>query len=56
MTHFLRGKQAGIHNDLSAGLSSDLFVLDHVCLLSLCPIVEWAITTARLPNMGSNPR
>ncbi|KAL9123171.1 MAG: hypothetical protein Q9187_000287, partial [Circinaria calcarea] len=30
MTHFLRGKQAGIHSDLSAGLSSDLFVLDHV--------------------------
>ncbi|KAF2723408.1 hypothetical protein K431DRAFT_219933 [Polychaeton citri CBS 116435] len=28
MAHLLRGKQAGIHNDLSAGLTSDLFVLD----------------------------
>jgi syntaxin-binding protein 5 len=31
MAHLLRGKQAGIHNDLSAGLGPDLFVLDHVC-------------------------
>jgi hypothetical protein len=31
MAHLLRGKQAGIHNDLSAGLGPDLFMLDHVC-------------------------
>lgn len=30
MAHLLRGKQAGISNDLSAGLGPDLFVLDHV--------------------------
>ena len=28
MTHLLRGKQAGIQNDLSAGLSPDLFNID----------------------------
>jgi WD40 repeat protein len=28
MAHLLRGKQAGIQNDLSAGLTNDLFVLD----------------------------
>jgi len=32
MAHFLRGKQAGIQNDLSDGLSPDLFVLDDVCI------------------------
>jgi syntaxin-binding protein 5 len=30
MAHLLRGKQAGISNDLSQGLGPDLFVLDHV--------------------------
>ncbi|KAF2122524.1 lethal giant larvae like, C-terminal-domain-containing protein [Lophiotrema nucula] len=30
MAHLLRGKQAGISNDLSAGLGPDLFVLDHI--------------------------
>ncbi|KAK4612258.1 Lethal(2) giant larvae SRO77 [Fulvia fulva] len=30
MAHLLRGKQAGIQNDLSAGLSSDLFAIDDV--------------------------
>ncbi|KAH7095055.1 lethal giant larvae like, C-terminal-domain-containing protein [Paraphoma chrysanthemicola] len=30
MAHLLRGKQAGIHNDLSAGLGPDLFILDHI--------------------------
>ncbi|CAI6338888.1 unnamed protein product [Periconia digitata] len=30
MAHLLRGKQAGVHNDLSTGLASDLFILDHV--------------------------
>ncbi|KAF2026822.1 hypothetical protein EK21DRAFT_73331 [Setomelanomma holmii] len=29
MAHLLRGKQAGIHNDLSAGLGPDLFIVDH---------------------------
>ncbi|KAI9894163.1 MAG: hypothetical protein M1814_004017 [Vezdaea aestivalis] len=30
MTHFLRGKQAGIQNDFSAGLASDLFMIDDI--------------------------
>ncbi|ORY12680.1 lethal giant larvae like, C-terminal-domain-containing protein [Clohesyomyces aquaticus] len=30
MAHLLRGKQAGIHNDLSAGLGPDIFALDHI--------------------------
>ncbi|KAK7529812.1 lethal giant larvae like, C-terminal-domain-containing protein [Phyllosticta citribraziliensis] len=30
MSHFLRGKQAGIDNDLSAGLAPDLFMLDEI--------------------------
>ncbi|KAF2738260.1 hypothetical protein EJ04DRAFT_459658 [Polyplosphaeria fusca] len=30
MAHLLRGKQAGISNDLSTGLGPDLLVLDHV--------------------------
>ncbi|PSN62449.1 hypothetical protein BS50DRAFT_577353 [Corynespora cassiicola Philippines] len=30
MAHLLRGKQAGVPNDLSAGLAPDLFVLDHI--------------------------
>ncbi|KAF2466503.1 uncharacterized protein BDR25DRAFT_345436 [Lindgomyces ingoldianus] len=30
MAHLLRGKQAGVHSDLSAGLGPDLFVLDHI--------------------------
>jgi WD40 repeat protein len=30
MAHLLRGKQAGISNDLSQGLGPDLFVLDHI--------------------------
>ena len=30
MSHLLRGKQAGVHSDLSAGLAADLFHLDHV--------------------------
>jgi hypothetical protein len=30
MAHLLRGKQAGVHNDLSTGLGPDLFVLDDV--------------------------
>jgi hypothetical protein len=34
MAHLLRGKQAGIQNDLSAGLGPDLFVLDDVKLSS----------------------
>ena len=31
MAHLLRGKQAGISHDLSAGIAPDLFGLDHVC-------------------------
>ncbi|GME34155.1 hypothetical protein GTA08_BOTSDO06725 [Neofusicoccum parvum] len=30
MAHLLRGKQAGIQNDLSAGLGSDLFLIDDI--------------------------
>ena len=30
MAHFLRGKQAGIQNDLSAGLGPEVFILDDV--------------------------
>lgn len=30
MAHFLRGKQAGIQNDLSGGLGPDLFCIDDV--------------------------
>ncbi|RMZ70549.1 snare-dependent exocytosis [Pyrenophora seminiperda CCB06] len=30
MAHLLRGKQAGVSNDLSQGLGPDLFVLDHI--------------------------
>ncbi|KAF2000340.1 hypothetical protein P154DRAFT_554215 [Amniculicola lignicola CBS 123094] len=30
MAHLLRGKQAGVHSDLSGGLGPDLFVLDQV--------------------------
>lgn len=32
MAHFLRGKQAGIQNDLSAGLNPELFAVDDVRL------------------------
>jgi syntaxin-binding protein 5 len=31
MAHFLRGKQAGVQEDLSAGLLPELFALDDVC-------------------------
>ncbi|KAI9772773.1 MAG: hypothetical protein M1839_002318 [Geoglossum umbratile] len=30
MAHFLRGKQAGIQNDLSAGLGPEVFILDDI--------------------------
>ncbi|KAF2144568.1 uncharacterized protein K452DRAFT_266511 [Aplosporella prunicola CBS 121167] len=30
MAHLLRGKQTGIQNDLSAGITQDLFLLDHI--------------------------
>lgn len=30
MAYFLRGKQAGVQNDLSAGLVPELFALDDV--------------------------
>jgi hypothetical protein len=32
MAHLLRGKQAGIQNDLSLGVTPDLFVIDDVQL------------------------
>lgn len=35
MAHLLRGKQAGIQNDLSAGLTPDHFQIDDVCCLFL---------------------
>jgi hypothetical protein len=48
MAHLLRGKQAGIPNDLSAGLGPDLFVLDHVCSLHHLPVP--ALTLTPLPG------
>lgn len=30
MAHFLRGKQAGVQNDLSQGVNSEFFMLDDV--------------------------
>lgn len=35
MAHFLRGKQAGIQTDLSAGLAPELFAIDDVPLPKL---------------------
>jgi hypothetical protein len=46
MAHLLRGKQAGISHDLSAGLGPDLFVLDHVCTRFVHPAVALAGTRA----------
>lgn len=34
MAHLLRGKQAGVQNDFSGGLESDLFAIDLVWLWS----------------------
>jgi hypothetical protein len=42
MAHLLRGKQAGIQNDLSLGLGPELFVIDDVSL------------KIRLPGTSSN--
>jgi len=36
--HFLRGKQAGIQNDLSFGVTPGIFMLDDVGLLLLLPL------------------
>jgi hypothetical protein len=49
MAHLLRGKQAGIANDLSVGLGPDLFVLDHVspCVSPLCEAVSPIADTCR---------
>jgi hypothetical protein len=33
MAHLFRGKQAGIQNDLSVGISPEVFMLDEVRLL-----------------------
>lgn len=30
MTHLLRGKQAGIQNDLSVGITPEMFMVDDV--------------------------
>lgn len=30
MAHFIRGKQAGIQNDLSKGVAAEFFLLDDV--------------------------
>ncbi len=40
MTQFLRGKQAGIQNDLSVGLAPELFALDYVCKARGLSILE----------------
>ena len=31
MAHFLRGKQAGVQKDLSAGFDPNFFAIDQVC-------------------------
>lgn len=35
MTAFLRGKQAGVQRDFSAGLDASLFSIDEVRIMSL---------------------
>lgn len=35
MTHLLRGKQAGVQGDFSAGLGPDLFAIDEVQATSI---------------------
>jgi len=34
MASLIRGKQAGIQNDFSAGLSPEVFTLDDVCQIA----------------------
>lgn len=36
MTHLLRGKQAGIQNDLSLGITPEQFMIDDVSAVSPC--------------------
>jgi hypothetical protein len=36
MAHLLRGKQAGIQHDLSAGINPEFFILDDVSQLGVC--------------------
>ena len=38
MAHFLRGKQAGIQKDFSAGLDAQLFAIDEVHSISPRPV------------------
>lgn len=35
MASFLRGKQAGIEGDLSAGITGDIFAIDDVSILNI---------------------
>lgn len=57
MAHFLRGKQAGVQNDLSAGLDPELFAVDDVRLRTpanpgQCPVAwNWQLTIDSLLDM-----
>ncbi|KAH0537260.1 hypothetical protein FGG08_005922 [Glutinoglossum americanum] len=50
MAHFLRGKQAGIQNDLSAGLGPEVFILDD----SLDQIARYGINS-RISTVAYDP-
>ena len=41
MAQYLRGKQAGIQKDFSAGLDPQLFAIDEVSLYDACHAVWW---------------
>lgn len=47
MAHLLRGKQAGVHGDLSTGLGPDLFVLDYVTIRILPQMAHPRLTCSR---------
>src|SRR5207302_1599218 len=54
MAHLLRGKQAGIQNDLSAGLGPDLFVVDDVYPSSSPPSAFLHLTLSQINRFGIN--
>ena len=45
MAHLLRGKQAGVPTDLSAGLPADMFVLDYVSSILSLPAMLGILLT-----------
>jgi hypothetical protein len=55
MAHLLRGKQAGIQNDLSAGLTPECFVLDDVRqTFYASPYPEKLLTECQINRYGIN--